>query len=156
MTLDEILKELATVADEMSRETESIKDGDHIELIRHFNTVSKAYDALSTGKKAINDIYDRLSRDYVPEALRRVGVKTVNVVGVGRVSISNRYSCSMLDKEAGITWLKDHNYAGLVQETINSSTLAAFSKNLLETEGKELPPNLFKTGTTPYTSITKA
>jgi hypothetical protein len=88
--------------------------------------------------------------------MREHNIRTITVEGVGRVSITHRYSCSMLDKQLGMNWLRQSGNEGLIQETVNSSTLAAFAKNMLETEGTQLPQDLFKTSVSAYTSITKA
>jgi hypothetical protein len=88
--------------------------------------------------------------------MREHGVKTITVEGVGRVSLSNRWSASMLDKTAGMEWLRETGNGSLIQETVNAQTLAAFAKDLNETKGMELPADIFKTGIMTYTSITKA
>lgn len=136
--------------------TELAKTGDHLALIRHFSQTSTAYDVLSEAKKKINDTYDRLSREIVPEAMRVAKVKTVNLDDVGRVTVSHRYSASMLDKELGMGWLRDNGHGDLIKPTVNAQTLSSFAKNLMVDEGKELPEEIFKVGTSPFTSITKA
>jgi hypothetical protein len=62
----------------------------------------------------------------------------------------------MLDKQLGMDWLRNTGNESLIQETVNSSTLAAFAKSKTEEEGKELPSDIFKTSVMTYTSITKA
>lgn len=153
--LQSLANDLPELTDGLSRELARLEGQDHIALIRFFDKFRKAADAFSEAKKAITDIHDKLSRDMIPEAMRAAGVKTVTVVGVGRVTISHRYSCTMIDKDKGMEWLRTTGHGDLIQETVNSSTLAAFSKNLLQEEGKELPADLFKVGTSPFTSITK-
>jgi len=115
----------------------------------------EAASIIKEARTAISDMEEKMSRETVPETMRAHGVKTITVIGVGRVTISHRFSCSMLDKESGITWLKDTGNGGIVQETVNSSTLSAFAKDLIQNHGKELPNNLFKTSINPFTSITK-
>lgn len=132
-----------------------IPNSDLLALIRHFNEVSKCYDALDDAKKRLNKIYDQLSIHTVPDKMREAGVKTINVEDVGRVTVSYRYSASMLDKEKGFEWLRNNGLGGIITETVNSSTLSATAKNLLVDEGKELPADVFKTSTSPYTSITR-
>jgi len=60
-----------------------------------------------------------------------------------------------LDKDAGLNWLRANGHEGIIIETVNSSTLSAFAKSQLEEEGVDLPDDIFKIGTSPYTSITK-
>jgi hypothetical protein len=138
------------------RDTEqAVATNDHIEIIRHYAHMREAASIIKEARTAISDMEEKMSRETVPETMRAHGVKTITVIGVGRVTISHRFSCSMLDKESGITWLKDTGNGGIVQETVNSSTLSAFAKDLIQNHGKELPNNLFKTSINPFTSITK-
>jgi len=129
---------------------------DHIEIIRHYNHLRLATALIKEAREALSEMEERLSREYVPEVMKEHNVRTITVEGVGRVSITHRFSCSMLDKEAGMDWLRNNGHGGLIIETVNSSTLGAFARSLLEDEGQELPSDLFKTGTMTYTSITKA
>jgi hypothetical protein len=62
----------------------------------------------------------------------------------------------MIDKPLGLDWLRNSGNGSLIQETVNSNTLAAFAKNLNDEEGKELPGEIFKTSIMTVTSITKA
>jgi hypothetical protein len=153
--MDQLLFGVETYAKVLNEKTDQIRDADHLTLIRHFDQVRALYDRMQEVKNDLNKVYDNLNKDYVPEAMRRAGVKTVTVDGVGRVTISHRYSATMLDKEQGIAWLKANGLDAIVQETVNSQTLSATAKNLMETNGKELPSDIFKTGTSPFTSITK-
>jgi len=154
--LNTLVQHLQSVASIIREETTAVvNSGDHIAIIKHFNDVRIAAELAKEAREALNDISDQLSREFVPNALRSKDIKTITVEGVGRVTVSHRFSCSMLDKDKGIKWLQDNGHGGLVQLTVNSSTLAAFARNLIEEEGKELPDDLFKVGATTYTSITK-
>lgn len=153
--LKSIAEQLAPLVDDLTREVTEYRIKDHIELIRYFDEFRKSADIFDETKKALTELRDNMSREYIPDAMFNAGVKTVNVVGVGRVTVSQRFSCSMLDKEAGIDWLKHHGLGGIVIETVNSSTLAATAKKMIQEEGKDLPENIFKISAVPYTSITK-
>lgn len=128
---------------------------DHVSLIRHFNKVRVTTEQVKEARKALDQIEERLSREQVPDAMRAAKVKTITVIDVGRVTVAQRYACSIIDKDGGYKWLRDNGHGGLISETVNSSTLAGFAKNLVEVEGKELPEQYFKTSLNPYTSITK-
>lgn len=62
----------------------------------------------------------------------------------------------MIDKGLGMDWLRNSGNGGLIQETVNSMTLAAFAKSLNDEKGIELPKDLFNTSIMTVTSITKA
>ena len=80
---------------------------------------------------------------------------TANVKGVGRVTINDRWSATMPDREAGIAWLREHGSAGMIQETVNAQTLGAHAKDMAMAK-TPLPSEVFKVTAKPYTSITKA
>jgi hypothetical protein len=160
--LGKVVDGLIRVAGAIREDTDSVvASGNHVDIIKHFNQVRLAAEQIKEAREAINDISDNLSRVVIPDTVALLKETTgqkppFNIEGVGRVTVSYRFSCTMPDKEHGIRWLKSNGHGGIVQETVNSSTLSAFAKNMLEEQGIELPPDLFKVGTAPYTSITKA
>ena len=135
---------------------EDVAANDHVALIKHYDKVRKVTESIKEAREALDEMEKRLSREQVPEAMRAHDIKTITIEGVGRVSLSNRWSCSMLDKEAGLEYLRANNAAGLIIETVNSQTLAAYAKDLSTEKGVELPADVFKTGIMTFTSITKA
>lgn len=150
-----VAKDMVRVAQMVRTDTNELGLNDHIAVIVHFDALRIAIEQIKQAREALQEITDHLSKEIVPTSMRNAGVKTVTVEGVGRVTVSHRYSCSIIDKDGGYKWLRDNEYGSLIVETVNSSTLSAFAKNLMETEGKELPDNLFKVGTQAFTSITK-
>lgn len=159
--LSRVCTDLVVVAEAIRKDGDVvIGSGDHVEIIKHFNHVRLAAERIKEAREALSDMSDSLSRVVIPDLVTNLRNTTgekppFNIEGVGRVSVSYRYSCTMLDKAVGVQWLKDHEQGGIVQETVNAQTLAAFAKDLLENQGKELPPDIFKVGTSPFTSITK-
>lgn len=151
----EISQELPALLSQIAANLLESGDLPAVDQIRRFKFISDVYDEFSEAKKQLNAIYDQQSREAIPEVMRREGIKTVNVEGVGRVSLTNRYSCTMLDKNLGFNWLTANGAESLITSTVNSSSLSAFAKTKLEEEGVELPPEIFKVGVMTYTSITK-
>jgi hypothetical protein len=133
---------------------EVTKTRDHIAVIKHYNHIRIANETIKEARKALDQMEEELSRETVPEVMRENSVKTTTVEGVGRVTISARTSCSMIDKELGMEWLTANGHGGMIQPTVNASTLGAFAKSQME-EGRELPVDRFKTSLMTYTSITK-
>ena len=60
----------------------------------------------------------------------------------------------MKDKTQGMDWLRATGNEGIIIETVNSQTLAAFAKTQA-IAGKPLPDETFEVGVAPYTSITR-
>lgn len=129
-----------------------------IELIRHFDDVRKTAELVKKAREYLDEAEKKLSREYIPDLFREQGLKTITIEGVGRASLNNRWSCSIVDgkREEGFNWLRETGNGALIIETVNSSTLSSFAKEYNEEHGKELPSDIFKTGTMTYTSITKA
>lgn len=130
---------------------------DHIEIIRHYDNLRSANEVIKEARKALDEMAEQWSREFVPEAMREARVKTLTLEGVGRVTISHRWSASIVEgkKPEAFQWVREANDGGIIQETINSSTLSAYAKSKFE-GGVELPVHLFKVGQMAFTSITKA
>lgn len=133
---------------------------DHLEILHFFFVVGQMYDELSEMKKGYNVLYDGFSQEHVPDTLREQGVKniTIEIPGVGnrRFQMSNRWACTILDKDAGFQWLRENGLGDLIKPTVNAQTLAATAKNLSEESGKDMPPDIFKTSINTFTSVVKA
>ena len=71
------------------------------------------------------------------------------------VTVSYRWFASMVDKQAGMDWLRESGNGALIIETVAAPTLTAFAKDKA-VNGQPLPGNLFTVGSTPYTSIEKS
>lgn len=160
---DETLERLTHVCGLLSGIAGAIRDDtnavipsrDHLAIIRHYDKLRLANARIKLAREALGDIEEDLSRRSIPEVMKEKGIKTINIEDVGRVTVSYRFSCTMLDKDAGLNWLRSNGHGGIIIETVNSSTLSAFAKAQLEEEGVDLPDAIFKVGTSPYTSITK-
>jgi hypothetical protein len=156
--LDNTVAAMQIVASAIISDIEEVVDhGSLVELIRHYDTLRHVNEAIKKARKAIDDLEDRLSHVDVPDAFRREGIKTVSVDDVGRVTVAYKWGCSIVDgkKPESFNWLREGGNGGIIIETINAQTLAAFAKNEVEVNGKELPTDLFTTSLRPYTSITK-
>jgi hypothetical protein len=124
------------------------------QLITRLDEVRNIHARLKEIAADVNSLADHLSMDLVPGAMQAAGFTTVNHE-VGRVTIGTRISASMVEKDAAMQWLRDHELGSLIQETVNANTLGAQARSMIEA-GEELPVDLFKTTVKPYTSITKA
>lgn len=150
--------ELQGVVGDIRSETASINaSGDHIAIIRNFNDLRIVNEILKETQKALTEIAESLSREAVPEAMRAKKVKTLTLEGIGRITISSRWSASIIPEKKPLAydWLRDGGNGSLIVETVNAQTLSSFAKDLFVTEGKELPDDMFKVGQMTYTSITK-
>lgn len=154
--LNQITAGLVRVSRDIRQDTiDVVATGDHVAVIIHFDQVRKAAELIKEAREALKEISDRLSREQVPDVMREAKIKTTTIEGVGRVTISNKYSATIIDKVGGYNWLRTNDAESLITETVNAQTLASFAKEYVESEGKDLPVEFFKVGTMPFTSITK-
>lgn len=155
--LQGVVTRLQFLVEQVREDTLDANSGDHIAIIKNYDDVRTTVELIKEAQKALADMSERLSREAVPDALRAAGIRTITVEGVGRVSISTRLSASIIPekREFAFDWLRQSGNGSLIVETVNAQTLSSFAKNLAETEGRELPADLFKTGSMSYTSITK-
>lgn len=157
--LQVLCEQMVTIAEMVRKDTaEALGTNDHIAVIKHFDELRRANESIKMSREAMSEIADDLSTRHIPDLMRAAGVKTITIEGVGRVTVSHRFSCSIiLEKKAeAYDWLRANGHGDIIQETVNSSTLGAFAKSLSIDTGKDVPSDLFKVGTAPYTSITKA
>lgn len=154
--LKTVCDSLASIAGHIRNDTDEVVAADDpVEVIRHYNQLRIAVEQIKEAREALKEIEERLSREQVPDVMRKNGIKTTTIEGVGRVSLGTRWSASMPDKGAGMDWLRKNGHGGIIIETVNASTLGAFAKELNQ-QGLELPVPEFKTSVLTYTSITKA
>lgn len=124
-------------------------------IVTHFADVRELHRSLKERISALGEHVNGLSYDTIPTIFTNQNIKTINVVGLGAVTISVRWNATMLNKEKGMEWLRETGNSGLILETVNAQTLGSFAKE--ETlAGKPLPDNLFKVGTSQLVSIRKS
>lgn len=155
--LQEMVRGLQIVTGQVREDTNvAVQSGDPVLLSRHFRDLRGVNETIKECRKALDEMEDLLSVRDIPDLFRNLQIRHMTIEGIGRVGVSYRFSCSLLDKPRGHEWLKDNGHGDIIQPTVNSSTLSAFAKNMIEVEGKDLPDDIFKTSSSPYTSITKA
>lgn len=159
--LNEVAKGMNVVAGMVRIDTnEVVATKDHVAIIKHFAATRETVETIKLARKALDEIEEQLSKQYIPDLFREMRESTgqkppYKIEGIGTVTVSYKFSCSMPDKDKGFEWLRANGHGGLITETVNSSSLSAFAKDMIETHGIDLPPDTFKTSSQPYTSIRK-
>ena len=152
---DYAAQKLDSLLERAARDTaETIKQSDIPQAVAYFADLRETVKDLAAKTSALQKHVDQISQEFLPTMFTNQNVKTIKVNDVGRVSINVKWSASMLNKEAGLQWLRATGNDGLIQETVHPQTLGAFAKE--ETmAGKPLPQDVFKTSTMNFVSITK-
>lgn len=122
-------------------------------LAAELKRLREELDKFDAIKKEYQVAYDFLSISVLPERMEEEMIETLKVAGVGRLQSRSDIRCAVpaQNREAVKTWLVDNGHGSMIAETINSSTLKAFVREMMK-EGKEWPEDLLSV--TPYTRAT--
>ena len=134
---------------------ELVEKNDIPTLVKHFAALRTEYRALKDKLTKLETEVNDLSYNLIPTMFSSQQVKTIKIDDIGRVTVNQRWVASMSDKQIGMDWLRSTGNDGLIIETVNAQTLAAFAKTQ-SLAGSPLPDNVFEVGVAPYTSITKS
>lgn len=85
--------------------------------------------------------YDWLRISYLPSQMEAENMEVFKVTGIGRVQLTGDIHCNV---ESGkgpelIEWLREHGLSDIIKDNVNSSTLKATIKELIQ-QGKAVPP----------------
>ena len=149
-------QKLDSLLERTTRDINEVVERNHIpSAVAYFAELRDTVKELADKVIALQKHVEGLSYEILPTMFTNQNVKTIKIKDVGRVSINDRWSASMLSKERGLGWLRGSGNEGLIIETVNAQTLGAFAKD--ETKaGRSLPEDIFRVSATPYVSITKA
>lgn len=132
-----------------------VNSGSIPDVVTHFASLRDTTKALAAKVTEIQKHVEALSQEIIPTMFLNNGrMSSFRLKGIGTVTVGERWSASMLDKQTALNWLRNSNNGGIIQETVNSQTLGAIAKDA-QIAGKPLPSDLFKVSSTAYTSITK-
>lgn len=159
MKLDDVTAQLEEVANTLETYVDNLsKKGDLIATLTTFSHLKDSYKSLDAARKRIYKQYDYMDKAIVPAALEASGMDKVRVPDLGKSFYTlTKYSASIRDKEGLFKHLRDAGDGDLIQETLNSGTMATYLKGKLLDEGVELPEELVvltsynATGSSKYT-----
>lgn len=90
---------------------------------------------------ALQEEWDKVRLQDIPNAMEEENVKTISFEGVGRISLTpDLYVfCAKEEKPILHKWMRDNDFDGIVVDYIHSSTLKAFVKERIEKGDVQLP-----------------
>lgn len=120
------------------------------QLAAHLKTLKGLKDEVKALHTAIQDEYEYLSINILPERMDDDGIETLTIKGVGRLQSAPDIRCNVpaANKEALQQWLIEAGFESMVNPDVNSSTLKAFVKECMA-NGSPYPQELLKV--TPFT-----
>ncbi len=128
------------------------------DLARLFIYLKEGRDVYDAESKRIGKLLNFLSNSRLPDVMESEDVRMIRFEQLQRrVQVSHRQGCSIIPdtKSDAYDWLRENGHEALITETVNSSTLAAFSKDYVAEHLKDLPVDLFKTVVQPFISVVK-
>lgn len=127
------------------------------QLSRAFVVLHALQGSFEERSKILNAMFAVYKTSVVPGVFENEGVPHVALAEGFRVGTSMTSFTSMVSdqKEEAMKWLRNNDYADIIQETVNSSTLSALARNLREEQNIDLPEQFFTTKDVANTSVTR-
>lgn len=154
--IENAARHLLEVADQLQTEMDKLPSGSLGDAAKCFFEAKEAHTMLENARKAVGKKIDFMNKVMIPEMLEAHGSDKVQIPEIGRsFYILTKTSCSMLDKEKGMKWLRDRGDGSLISETVSAGTLASYAKDLVVNEGVDMPDDIFKLSTYNITGVSK-
>lgn len=104
--------------------------------------LAKTVDNFEDSIKAFKAEIAKMKEVHLPERFDNEEVSTFNTETFRVTRTMRTFASISGDQEEAFDWLRSNDYAGLIKETVNSSSLSAAAKELME-NGRELPDDIF-------------
>lgn len=140
----------------LEREVQEAENKGPIETSRAFVRMRRVKDFVDEVFKPFNTVYEKMKVEKIPQIFETAGVPSINLDEGFRITVSHKLWASIKGgkKEEAYVWLKENGLEDLITETVNSSTLSAAARTMVE-DNVDLPDELFSVAIVPNTSITK-
>ena len=150
------LVEATALTGQIAVEMEEAKSGGAVALARAFVAFHRMRERIDELFKPMSLLFEQYKIHECPDVFEQAGVPNVSLDEGFRVGISHRFTASILPdkKNEAYNWLTTNQLGDLIVTTVNSQTLTAAAKALMEEHNRELPPEYFKTANVPNTSVT--
>lgn len=126
------------------------------ELGELFIEIKNELCAAQRHKTILQEQFDRIRLQIIPDKMDEMGIDSVKIKGVGRLGLTaDAYTGIEPDhKIAAYQWLRDNGFEDTIKPTINGSTLKALLKEQMRS-GEVIPDDLFKFTPFMRASVTK-
>ena len=143
------------IANGLDNEAQDVLTKDVADILAILVEIRTMDENLKYVKKRFYDLYKRYKEEIVPTKFQEEGITSITVDGT-RFTVSQSSKTTIVggEKEAAYKWLRENGLEDIITNTINSSTLSATARTLLE-DGVEMPEDIFKMYIFNNTSMTK-
>ena len=134
-----IAKAIAYLDDEAK---EAISLDNPPELVRTYADLREQGDQMREAVAFVSKLERSLSYEQIPLAFDRAGIQNVRVVGYGLVSLTRKWSCSILEgkKEDAFDYLRNAGQGGMIIETVPAPRPEAWAHAVTDETGKRARP----------------
>lgn len=141
----------------LRKEMVEAKKNGAIPLARAFTVLHRLVSTIDSKLQPLSALFEEYKTIECPAAFEQSGITSVPLTEGYRVGISYtlRASIKAEMKTDAYKWLQQNQLGDIITETVNSSTLSATARTLLEDQNKELPDKLFNVANVPNTSVTR-
>lgn len=156
--LENITAEIDGLANGLEQflDSNAIDNYELADVATFFFLLKERYETLDKAVKRLYHVKNRIDKGILPAKMEHAGTDMIRVPEIARsFSKQEKMSASMADKEATFQWLRDIGQEELIQETVNSGTLASFCRRLMLDEGIEPPEDAVRLTTYYTTGINK-
>lgn len=131
-------------------------DSTYLELALFLNDTKDQIRGLESQLKALKADMEDVQINVLPTKMQADGMSNVTIAGVGRLSNNPQFRVSVKaeHKFDMQDWLKSNGFEAMIQETLNSSTLKAWTKEQLE-QGNEIPTDYLNLHSFDMITLTK-
>lgn len=125
---------------------EAEAEGDLVALVTAFFHFDQFCKRLDDAKKSMRNMLQGFERAAIPKAFETQGLDRIRIPEIKKsVGPQAQFSASVVDKDKLFEWLRENGQGDVIQETVNSSTLTAFVKRMIEETGSEPPTDIVET-----------
>ncbi len=138
-----------------------------VALARAFVALHRLMEVRDDIMKPLDELYKTYKTERIPAAFEQAGVPNQSLDEGFRVGLSHKYYASIKSggkddpkltqtlRDGAYKWLRANGLGDIISTTVNSQTLSAAGKELLEDKNIELPDEWFNKAMVPNTSVTK-
>lgn len=139
--------------DRLQKDARQAEELPFAERLSYFLDLRGLHTYAETLKKEVSKVHEEWKTRVIPKMFEDANASTHTIKGVARITVSQKTYASITNQADGYEWLRKNELGGLIQETVNASSLSAAAKELMG-KGMELPEEYFKVTIMPSVSVT--
>lgn len=118
--------------------------------------IKSKIEGLKSQQSVLQKEFDHLRLHRIPAMMDEMGIDSVNLTGIGRLSTQGALQASIIKdmRDEAYEWLENNGHGDLIKGTVNSSSLKALIKEQIKA-GEQFPEELFNIHLFTMATVTK-